>query len=167
MGVLHALLNAPVLGHLLLILLPLLPGLSGLTGNGVLPEAGIGPVVQTADCAAGRLPLPRIKLQLGRLLFRQPQALLLDEPSSDVDLETLTWLEGFIGSFSGIVLFISHDEALIEAAANVVLHIEHPREGKPPRCTVRRLDYRTYTGLPSPSGARKSMGVWSRGRVSA
>ena len=89
----------------------------------------------------------RIKLQLGRLLFQRPQTLLLDEPSSDVDLETLTWLEAFISGFPGIVLFISHDEALIEATANVVLHIEHPREGKPPRCTVRRLDYRTYTGL--------------------
>ena len=47
----------------------------------------------------------RIKLQLGRLLFQRPQALLLDEPSSDVDLETLTWLEAFIGGFPGIALF--------------------------------------------------------------
>ena len=38
----------------------------------------------------------RIKLQLGRLLFGRPEALLLDEPSSDLDLETLEWLEGFI-----------------------------------------------------------------------
>ena len=39
----------------------------------------------------------RIKLQLGRLLFSRPAALLLDEPSSDLDLETLEWLEDFIG----------------------------------------------------------------------
>lgn len=87
----------------------------------------------------------QIKLQLGRLLFQQPRTLLLDEPSSDVDLETLTWLENFIRGFPGIVLYISHDEALIEATATAVIHIEHPREGRPPRCTVHRLDYQTYT----------------------
>ena len=86
----------------------------------------------------------RIKLQLGRLLFSRPAVLLLDEPSSDLDLETLQWLEGFLRDFPGTVLYISHDEALIENTATVVLHIEHPREGKPPRCTAHRLDYRAY-----------------------
>ena len=87
----------------------------------------------------------KIKLQLGRLLFARPGTLLLDEPSSDVDLETLRWLEDFINGFPGSVVYISHDEALIENTATMVLHMEHPREGKPPRCTVQRLDYRTYT----------------------
>lgn len=86
----------------------------------------------------------RIKLQLGRLLFDRPAALLLDEPSSDLDLETLEWLEGFIRDFHGSVLYISHDETLIENTATMVLHMEHPREGKPPRCTVHRLDYAAY-----------------------
>ena len=86
----------------------------------------------------------RIKLQLGRLLFSRPAALLLDEPSSDLDLETLEWLEDFIGNFHGSVLYISHDETLIENTATMVLHMEHPREDKPPRCTVHRLDYATY-----------------------
>lgn len=86
----------------------------------------------------------RIKLQLGRLLFSRPDALLLDEPSSDLDLETLQWLEEFIASYPGSVLYISHDETLIENTATMILHIEHPREGKPPRCTVHRLDYAAY-----------------------
>ena len=86
----------------------------------------------------------QIKLQLGRLLFTRPGTLLLDEPSSDLDLETLRWLEGFISGYPGILLYISHDEALIENTANLVLHIEHPREGKPPRCTAHRLDYSAY-----------------------
>ena len=83
----------------------------------------------------------KIKLQLGRLLFARPAALLLDEPSSDLDLETLEWLEEWIAGYPGTVLYISHDETLIENTATMVLHIEHPREGKPPRCTVHRLDY--------------------------
>lgn len=86
----------------------------------------------------------QIKLQLGRLLFANPTLLLLDEPSSDLDLETLRWLETFINDYKGIILYISHDEALIEHTANLILHIEHPREGKPPRSTAHRLDYRTY-----------------------
>lgn len=86
----------------------------------------------------------KIKLQLGRLLFARPAALLLDEPSSDLDLETLEWLEEWIAGYPGTVLYISHDETLIENTATMVLHIEHPREGKPPRCTVHRLDYAAY-----------------------
>ncbi len=86
----------------------------------------------------------RIKLQLGRLLFSRPAVLLLDEPSSDVDLAVLAWLEEFINGYQGIILYISHDEMLIERTATVVLHIEHPREGKPPRCMAHRLDYQTY-----------------------
>ena len=86
----------------------------------------------------------RIKLQLGQVLFERPAVLLLDEPSSDLDLETLEWLEAFIAGFPGIVLYISHDETLIERTATMVLHIEHPREGKPPRCTAHRLDYQSY-----------------------
>lgn len=87
----------------------------------------------------------QIKLQLSRLLFDRPAALLLDEPSSDLDLQTLQWLERFMDSYDGILLYISHDETLIEHTANLILHIEHPREGKPPRCTAHRLDYDTYT----------------------
>ncbi|MDE7245202.1 MAG: ATP-binding cassette domain-containing protein [Oscillospiraceae bacterium] len=86
----------------------------------------------------------QIKLQLGRLLFQQPSLLLLDEPSSDLDLDTLLWLESFINHYQGILLYISHDETLIENTANLILHIEHPREGKPPRCTAHRLCYQDY-----------------------
>ena len=86
----------------------------------------------------------RIKLQLSRLLFDRPSVLLLDEPSSDIDLSTLRWLERFISGFSGIVIYISHDEILMEKTATAVLHIEHPREGKAPRCTFARVDYRSY-----------------------
>lgn len=86
----------------------------------------------------------RIKLQLSRLLFAQPRILLLDEPSSDLDLETLRWLERFINGCQGILLYISHDETLIENTANLILHMEHPREGKPPRCAAFRSGYRDY-----------------------
>lgn len=86
----------------------------------------------------------QIKLQLSRILFDRPSVLLLDEPSSDIDLKTLHRLERFIKSYQGILLYISHDETLMERTATAVLHIEHPNEGKPPRCQLFRMDYRTY-----------------------
>lgn len=74
----------------------------------------------------------KLKLQLSRLLFDRPGILLLDEPSSDLDLPTLRWLENFINSYKGIILYISHDETLLERTANVILHLEHPgRENRP------------------------------------
>lgn len=86
----------------------------------------------------------QIKLQLSCLLFERPSLLLLDEPSSDIDLMTLRWLETFIAEYHGTILYISHDETLMEHTATAVLHLEHPHESKPPRCTLHRLDYQTY-----------------------
>ena len=51
----------------------------------------------------------RVKVQLARILIDQPDVLFLDEPSNDIDLETLKWLEHFICNNSLPILFISHD----------------------------------------------------------
>lgn len=86
----------------------------------------------------------KVKLQLAAILLNEPDILLLDEPTNDIDIETLEWLEGFINSFPGGVLFVSHDETLIENAANMVIHIEHVHHKKVCRHTVARLSYREY-----------------------
>ena len=49
-----------------------------------------------------------------RILFAEPTVLLLDEPSNDIDIETLETLEELILSWDKIVIYISHDETLIE-----------------------------------------------------
>lgn len=71
----------------------------------------------------------RIKIQLLALLLEEPSALVLDEPTNDLDIDTLEFLEVFLLSFPGKILFISHDETLIERVANKVIHLEHV-EGK-------------------------------------
>lgn len=86
----------------------------------------------------------KVKAQMMRLLVSEPTALLLDEPSNDIDLETLEWLEKLILGWQGIVLFISHDETLIENTANVVIHLEQIRKKMRPRCTVARVSYLQY-----------------------
>ncbi len=113
--------------------------------DNIARQLGMEPDIYYSGQAVGTLSGgERIKLQLSRILFTRPQVLLLDEPSSDVDLETLRWEESFIQDFPGIILFISHDETLLEHTANCVLHLEHPREAKPPRFTFSRTGYGEY-----------------------
>lgn len=86
----------------------------------------------------------KVKLQLMALLIEKPNVLLLDEPSNDIDIETLEWLEKFINNSSVPVIFVSHDETLIENTANVIIHIEQVRRKTVPRVTVARLSYADY-----------------------
>ena len=86
----------------------------------------------------------KVKAQMMRLLMTEPTVLLLDEPSNDIDLETLTWLERLISGWEGIVLFISHDETLIERTANMVIHVEQIRRKTVSRTTVARVPYGQY-----------------------
>lgn len=86
----------------------------------------------------------KIKVQLIRLLIENPTALLLDEPSNDLDLETLLWLETFIQNSAVPLLYISHDETLLERTANKIIHIEQLRRKTTPRCMVVQTDYQSY-----------------------
>ena len=86
----------------------------------------------------------KVKLQLAGILMGRPDALLLDEPSNDLDLETLEWLEAFLNSCALPALYVSHDETLIENTANVVIHLEQVRRKTLPRHTVARMPYRRY-----------------------
>ena len=83
----------------------------------------------------------RVKLQLARLLLAQPNLLLLDEPSNDLDGETVRWLEDFLLSCGCDVLFVSHDEALLSRVATSVLLIERLRHRQLPRAGVHRMGY--------------------------
>ncbi len=86
----------------------------------------------------------KVKAQLARLLLGEPDVLLLDEPTNDLDLPTLRWLEGFLRDTRLPVLYISHDETLIENTANVILHMEQLIRKTRCRITVTREDYRSY-----------------------
>ncbi|MBP3729563.1 MAG: ABC-F family ATP-binding cassette domain-containing protein [Lachnospiraceae bacterium] len=86
----------------------------------------------------------RVKASLLKLVLSEPTVLLLDEPSNDIDLDFLAWLEDFIRRFPGAVLFISHDETLIESCANMVVHLEQLRKKQEPRHSVVRLPYAQY-----------------------
>lgn len=86
----------------------------------------------------------RIKLQMLSLLLRGCDLLLLDEPSNDLDLETLEWLERFLNESDHTVLYVSHDETLLEKTADMLIHLEQVRRKTIPRATVARIGYRDY-----------------------
>lgn len=86
----------------------------------------------------------KVKLRMALLSLRRPDCYLLDEPSNDLDIDTLEWLEGFIRTCSQPVLYISHDETLLENTANVIIHMEQLRRKTLSRWTVARMGYRQY-----------------------
>ena len=86
----------------------------------------------------------KVKLQMARLVMEACDVWLLDEPSNDVDADTLLWMEGLIRDFPGAVLFISHDETLIEATANRVVLLEQLRGKRTTRWTVANVPFRQF-----------------------
>ncbi len=86
----------------------------------------------------------KVKAQLMRILMDNPTVLLLDEPSNDIDINTLELLEKVINEWKQIVLFISHDEVLIENTANVIIHLEQIIRKTKSRYTIVRDNYKNY-----------------------
>jgi ATPase subunit of ABC transporter with duplicated ATPase domains len=86
----------------------------------------------------------KVKLQIARILMTHPDILLLDEPSNDLDIETLEWLESFINKCDLPILFISHDELLIENTANMVIHIEQIKRKTESKYTIAKTSYKSY-----------------------
>ncbi|MGN0474114.1 MAG: ABC-F family ATP-binding cassette domain-containing protein [Acutalibacteraceae bacterium] len=86
----------------------------------------------------------KVKLQLAGLMICRPDVLLLDEPSNDLDIAALEWLEHFINSAEVPIIYVSHDETLLENTANVIIHLEQVRRKTLPVYTVSRSGYREY-----------------------
>lgn len=97
--------------------------------------------VQTMTSLSGG---EKLKVQLLKILANDPDLLILDEPSSDLDLETLQWLEHFIQQSDQAILFISHDESLLSRAATAILHLELLKKRTEPRATFYRGSYDQY-----------------------
>ena len=86
----------------------------------------------------------KVKIQLLRLLCQRPDALFMDEPTNDLDIDTLMFLEEFIKKCTIPLMFISHDEVLISNTANVIIHIEQLIRKTKSVITISRLHYDDY-----------------------
>lgn len=86
----------------------------------------------------------KIKISILKLLLEENDILFLDEPTNDLDIETLKWLENFINSRKEPIIYISHDETLLSNTANMILHIEQLKKKMECKHTLLRMDYDTY-----------------------
>ncbi len=64
------------------------------------------------------------KLKIARMLLEEPELLILDEASNHLDIEMIEWLEDFLNSFHGAVLFVSHDRSFIDHLATKIIVME-------------------------------------------
>ena len=67
------------------------------------------------------------RVLLARALVGQPDLLLLDEPTNHLDIEAIAWLEEFLASYAGAVIFVTHDRAFLERLATRIVEIDRGR----------------------------------------
>ncbi|GAB3442435.1 ABC-F family ATP-binding cassette domain-containing protein [Insolitispirillum peregrinum] len=66
----------------------------------------------------------KMRVALARILLMRPDAMLLDEPSNHLDLESLIWLEGFLKSYDGALLMTSHDREFMNRIVSKIIEID-------------------------------------------
>ena len=65
----------------------------------------------------------QMRIALAKLLIRNPEVLLLDEPTNHLDLESVRWLEGFLRTYEGTVVVVSHDRAFMDNMVDRVAEV--------------------------------------------
>ncbi|HPT82563.1 MAG TPA: ATP-binding cassette domain-containing protein [Limnochordia bacterium] len=104
------------------------------------PEDRISEQIKMRQLSGGE----KIKFQLLCEMLKQPTVLLLDEPSNDLDLESVKWLESFIRTANTPMIFVSHDELLLDRCANTIIHLEQLMRKRKPQHSIARLRYGEY-----------------------
>ena len=69
----------------------------------------------------------QMRVELAKILLRKPSLLLLDEPTNHLDIESIQWLEGFLKSYYGAILMVSHDRAFLD---NITIRTVEISNGK-------------------------------------
>lgn len=65
----------------------------------------------------------QMRVELAKLLLRQPDFLLLDEPTNHLDIESIQWLENFLQGYPGAVVLVSHDRTFLDNITNRTIEI--------------------------------------------
>ncbi len=66
----------------------------------------------------------KVRVLLAQALFGNPDVLIMDEPTNDLDYETITWLENFLANYENCVIVVSHDRHFLDAVCTHVSDID-------------------------------------------
>jgi ATPase subunit of ABC transporter with duplicated ATPase domains len=87
--------------------------------------AGLGFTAEAMDGDVGALSGGwKMRVALARILLMRPDALLLDEPSNHLDLESIVWLEEFLQAYEGAILMTSHDREFMNRVVTKLIEID-------------------------------------------
>ena len=89
----------------------------------VLNRLGLPPDASAATLSGGW----RRRVLLARALAGQPGLLLLDEPTNHLDIEAMTWLESFLTTYAGTVVFVTHDRVFLQNVATRIVELDRGR----------------------------------------
>ena len=65
----------------------------------------------------------RMRVMLAKLLLEQPSLLMLDEPTNHLDLPSIQWLEGYLQSYEGACIIVSHDRRFLNSTVNKIVEV--------------------------------------------
>ncbi len=66
----------------------------------------------------------KVRVLLAQALFGNPDVLIMDEPTNDLDYETITWLENFLANYDNTVIVVSHDRHFLDAVCTHISDID-------------------------------------------
>lgn len=69
----------------------------------------------------------KVKVMLAQALFGRPGIILLDEPTNNLDIESVTWLEDFLLDFEGLVIVVSHDRHFLNTVCTHIVDIDYKK----------------------------------------
>ena len=69
----------------------------------------------------------KTRVSLGKILLTKPDLILLDEPTNHLDIGSVSWLEGFLASYEGAVILVSHDRYFLDHVVTKVIDIDRAK----------------------------------------
>ena len=84
----------------------------------------------------------QMRIALAKILIEDPDFLLLDEPTNYLDIEAMTWLEGYLSSFGGGLMLVSHDQDFLDSTVNEVFELFNGKLKRYPGNYTKYLEVR-------------------------
>ena len=69
----------------------------------------------------------KVKVLLAQALFGNPDVLILDEPTNDLDIETIAWLEDFLADYENTVIVVSHDRHFLDTVCTSIADLDYSK----------------------------------------